>query len=241
MHFNWHFYLLAGLGMVLLLLTLIVLPAPWHVTVYVTVAFIIVTLSISLLVSYYVYDRSGLYNFTWMESLPIASDATLINIHAGFDETSTILAHKYPHATLQIFDFYNPETHTERSIRIARKTYPTGPHTHQISTTHIPAAPASADVIFNIFSAHEIRDREERIDFLKKQCALLKHGGWCIVMEHLRDIPNFVAYTVGFFHFFSYREWTSSFSRAGLKVESMRKVTPFVSVFVLTKNNGSTP
>jgi hypothetical protein len=59
------------------------------------------------------------------------------------------------------------------------------------------------DQIFVLLSAHEIRDRQERAIFFSRLKESLKSEGSIVVLEHLRDLPNFIAYTIGFFHFFS--------------------------------------
>jgi hypothetical protein len=86
-----------------------------------------------------------------------------------------------------------------------------------------------------------VRDPVERSGFLKLQAAALSANGRCIVVEHLRDAANFLAYNMGFVHFLSPKTWMANFSEAGLVVEKEFKVTPFVSVYILKKSNGSTP
>jgi ubiquinone/menaquinone biosynthesis C-methylase UbiE len=207
---------------------------------YGTVLIILFSTAISLLVSWYVYDYSDLYKFKWLDDFTVTKSIRLVNINAGFDETSWILINKFPDAELQVFDFYNPEQHTEISIERARKAYAAYPDTIQISTSKIPLDGNSTDVIYNIFALHEIRNREERITFLQNQYAILKDEGRCIIIEHLRDIPNFLAYNIGFFHFLSMREWTNNLSEAGFCIEHAKKLTPFVTVFTLKKAHGNT-
>jgi SAM-dependent methyltransferase len=151
-----------------------------------------------------------------------------------------IFRQRYPHADLKVFDFYDPKKHTEVSIKRARKAYEPYPNTKNINTDFIPLAENSTDVVFNIFSLHEVRNREERINFLKRQHRSLKDDGRCIIVEHLRDLPNFIAYNIGFFHFLSPHEWKNNFLMAGFEIGSVIKVTPFVSVFILNKSNGYT-
>jgi hypothetical protein len=239
--FNWHFYLIALACMLFLMAIPTMLPERLT-SIAQTVAILIpLPVLISLGVSYYVYDYSGLYNLKWLTALPIRPDARIVNINAGFDETSTLLRQRYPVADLTVFDFYDAEKHTEISIERARSAYKPYPHTHKITTGSIPVKHCSVDFIFNIFSLHEIRNRHERIGFLAQQYTALKPGGRCVVVEHLRDGTNFTAYTIGFLHFFSRQEWHSNFISAGLHTEQVMKVTPFVSVFVLVKPHGDTP
>jgi hypothetical protein len=239
--FNWHFYAIAGMLFILLSIVTIQINSPLTWLTTIAVLLIICSACISLLVSYYVYDYSGMYNLEWLKEFSPAKNARMVNIHAGFDETSTILAKTFPGTALQVFDFYDPEKHTEVSIERARKIYAPYPGTMKINTTNIPVEGNSIDLLFNIFALHEIRNRQERIAFLRNQYSILGDEGRCIVVEHLRGVPNFLAYNVGFFHFFSMNEWKSNFSEAGFGVERTKKVTPFITVFILKKRNGDTP
>ncbi len=72
--------------------------------------------------------------------------------------------------------------------------------------------------------------------FFKQLKNILSPAGKIIVVEHQRDIYNFMAYNFGFFHFFATKTWKQTFSKANLSEESIFKITPFISAFVLTKN-----
>lgn len=239
--FNWHFYVIAGVIIAVLFGSLMFLSEEFRWIVNLSVILIVITLFLSLVVSYCVYDYSGLYNFKWLDRVSFSSQSNIVNIHAGFDETSFIFKRKYPNAKLTVFDFYDPKSHTEVSIKRARKAYGAYPGTKNINTNHIPLTTNSMDIVFNIFSIHEIRKREERINFLRKQHGVLNLDGRCIIVEHLRDLPNFMAYSIGFFHFYSLYEWKDNFLQAGFVIDRMIKITPFVSVFILKKRNGDTP
>jgi hypothetical protein len=238
--FNWHFYVFAVVSIAALLVvsSLFLNDAAWLIN---SVAILIFgSTAVSLAVSYYVYDYSSLYNFDWLDTLNIQRDSKIVNINAGFDETSFLLSSKYPHAALQVFDFYDAEKHTEISIERARKAYAPFPGVKQITTGKLPLEKDSIDFIFNIFSAHEIRNREERILFLTQLKHSLRDNGRCVIVEHLRDVPNFFAYNIGFLHFFSPSEWRSNICASGMVVEREIKITPFISVFILKKNDGTT-
>ena len=229
--FNWHFYLIAlvGVGLGLWLASWL---GGWWMVAGLCVAFgAITTMIISLIVSWYIYDWSDLYRMTWLPDLEPGS--RMVNIHAGFDETSALLAKRYPDAQLQVFDFYDPQLHTEVSIKRARKAYPTYPGTEVISTAEISLADNSVDVIFLLLAAHEIRDDDERSAFFGRLSYALKPGGSIIVTEHLRDSANFLAYTVGAFHFLPYEDWQRTFRKAALAVKKEGKLTPFLTTFTL--------
>ena len=143
---------------------------------------------------------------------------------------------KFKNKNLYVFDFYNPEKHTEISIERARKVTKIFPNTKQITTSKISLEDNSVDFVFLFFAAHEIRNTQERIVFFDEINQKLKPNGKIIVLEHLRDFPNFLAYTIGFFHFISKKEWIKTFQDANLYIQTETKITPFLSLFILQKN-----
>ena len=194
----------------------------------------------SLLVSWYVYDYSDLYEFTWLDKVKLPKAVNIANINAGFDETSILIKDKFTEARLNVFDFYDPSKHTEVSIKRARKIYPPYPNTISIETTNIPVGTGAVDIAFGLLSAHEIRDAKERGDFFKEVSRILKAEGKFIVVEHQRDLANILAFGMGAFHFYSPKEWFQTFRSASFKITDSFKITPFVTAYILEKN-GNTP
>lgn len=231
--FNWHFYVLAILLAIGLLLLTNFLPKNLIPYCFGLAVLILVPLLLSLAISYYVYDFSNLYELPWLKDLPAETTETILNLHAGFDETSFSIEKKFKSSKLIVFDFYNPEKHTEVSIERAQKLSGKYPGTIGISTDKIPLADNSVDKILITFAAHEIRNEAERIAFFKELHRVLKRGGRIFITEHLRDTPNFVAYTIGFFHFYQRKNWLKIFKKVNLQVVGEIKTTPFVSTFVL--------
>ena len=233
LQFNWHSYLIALLSISFFTLLSSFLPNTLSIVSKIIGVLILVTTLVSLLVSYYVYDISDLYELNWLNNITIKPEELIVNIHAGFDETSALLNKEYQSCKFLALDFYDPAKHTEVSIRRARKALPSYPNTQSINTTNIPLPNQSVDCIFLILSAHEIRDPEERLRFFKELQRSLKQGGQIVVTEHLRDLPNFLTYNLGAFHFHSRRTWLRAFKNSGLKVSSEMKITPFITTFVL--------
>lgn len=230
--FNRHFYFF-GLT-VLGLIFLSRLYITWNETVFwIIIAAFLYGLVMPLIVSAYVYDFSGYYDFKWLRKViqQNANPNIIVNINAGFDETSFILEKHFPGATLRVYDFYNAKQHTEPAIIRARKVSQTYPDTQQVSTAELPLNDKSADMIFLLSAAHEIRSNKEKIIFLKACHRILKTGGTVIMVEHLRDFPNFLAFSVGFTHFFSRSTWRKAFLDAGFSSFEEKKFTPFMSIF----------
>ena len=227
-HFSYYGFL--ALILILLLLYLFGAPSIWYWVVLVGFGY---GLLIPLVVSAYVYDFSQFYQLHWLTPYvtQTGSKLNLVNINAGFDETSFLLKSKLPDSKLQVFDFYNRERHTEPAIVRARKISQVYPNTREIGTAKIPIEDQSADFVFLLSAVHEIRDAGERVEFLKECRRICDSDGRLIVVEHLRDLPNFLAFTFGFTHFFSRKTWKGAFLTAGYTVVNEKKFTPFMSIF----------
>lgn len=234
--FNWHYYLFSLTFVVILLFIHNDFNATLRIAVNVLVFLILFSTIISLIVSFYIYDLSDLYKLSWLNNLKHSDKEKIININAGFDETSNLLKSKFGNCELLAADFYDPAKHTEVSIKRARKAYQPFPNTRQVSTNHLPVEDNSTNKVFSILSAHEIRNDEERVTFFKELKRVLVASGQIIVTEHLRDTANFLAYNIGFFHFHSKATWLKTFHSSGLKVAKELKITPFITTFILEKN-----
>lgn len=233
--FNWHYYILSAIAISVLLMVKIQISELSAFAIAIVFLIVIANL-VSLLVSFYIYDCSPLYKLNWIEHSGTENCHSIVNITAGFDETSCLLKQKFPDANLTVLDFYDPKKHTEISIKRARKVYATFPNTMRIGTSDLPLEKECADQIFVILSAHEIRDDGERTIFFHELNRVTKTHGNIIVTEHLRDLPNFLAYNIGFFHFHSKHTWKNSFRKAGLTIAKEVKITPFITAFILQKN-----
>jgi len=230
--FNRHFYVVG----ITILATFISsqLYFQWSQSLlWVIIGLFLYGLLMPLIVSAYVYDFSGYYNFDWLKPLQLkdSEEKLLLNINAGFDETSYILKKNLPKSKLQVFDFYNAEQHTEPAIVRARKVSLTYPNTLQIKTNHMPLKTDSVDYVFLLSAAHEIRSFDEKVQFLKECHRVCKPNGKVIMVEHLRDFPNFLAFSVGFTHFFPKNHWEKAFKTAGFNTFNETKFTQFMSVF----------
>ena len=185
----------------------------------------------SLFVSIYVYDLSGFYQLDWLDSV---TPKRILTLNAGFDETSELLARRFPKTDLRVCDFYDPQRHTEPSIRRARNSYPPYPGTVSVRTANLPFESGSCDVVLAIMSAHEVRDDDERAELFGELRRCIKIDGHVIVVEHVRDAANLFAYNIGAFHFFSRAVWLRTFDDARLAIIEERKINPWITAFFLT-------
>lgn len=230
--FNRHFYFI-GIG-ILALFIISQLVFHWAGPLFwIVIAAFLYGLLMPLIVSAYVYDFSGFYDFNWLKGqiTDKAKVNKIVNINAGFDETSFIIQDLFPVAEIRVFDFYDSKQHTEPAIKRARKVSLIFHNTQQISSGSIPVGDNSIDIVFLLSAVHEIRSQQEKIRFLKECKRICKKDGEVIMVEHLRDFPNFLAFTIGFTHFFSRTIWKNAFASAGFSSFQETKFTPFMSIF----------
>jgi SAM-dependent methyltransferase len=241
--YNWHFYAAALVLDLIAAVFLVQFSPPAAVCFAVTLGAAISSfwaLS-SLLVSHYIYDCSRLYQWNWLAAVMKRNPVSWANIHAGLDQTSEALIRLFPAAQRRILDVYVPSEMSEPSIARARLHAETAAVPEKADPRALPLKNCECDTIFLLFVAHELRRQEARLQFFREVGRALKPGGCVVLVEHLRDWKNFLAYGPGALHFYSRRQWLAVGSRAGFKVANELRITPFVGCFVLAKTPAVKP
>jgi hypothetical protein len=233
--FNWRFYLAAVLGVGTAVIASRFLPFPVRLMVLVSALPPLFWLASSLIVSHYIYDRSHLYEFKWLDEIYPLAPHNWINIHSGLDETSELLAAKFPDADSEAVDIYDPEVMTEPSIAVARHLISHPVHAMSGRYDALPLPAGSINAAFVIFSAHELRRHNQRVTFFTEIARILTPSGSIVLVEHSRDLWNFLAFGPGVFHFFSVQSWRRAAFDAELIVYAERSITPFVRVYNLRR------
>ena len=159
-------------------------------------------------------------------------------VHSGFDETTRQLQSLFPKCEVTTLDFYDREIMTEPSIARARKAYPDH-QSRSVAYHALELADGSEQLLTCLLAAHELREHQQRVDFFREAYRVLQADGQLVLLEHLRDFPNFLAFGPGFVHFFSYHDWLAALGEAGFWVEEEFKITPFISGFVARKTRVS--
>jgi SAM-dependent methyltransferase len=230
--FNWPWYAaaLAATGLFLIVWVWWIPPGPLRVA---AIAALVVGngwLVMSLIVSHLVYDRSSLARGGWLEGQRAVEVAIL---HAGLDEASGHAARLLPGARLRAFDIRIPSLGVSPSLRRAR-AYGGLPLSAQVvSSERLPLPDASIDLALVVFAAHELRDDRIRIMLFRELARIVGPNGRILVVEHLRDVWNLLAYGPGFLHFLSRRTFMRTFAEAGLRLHRDDTYTPWVHAFEL--------
>jgi hypothetical protein len=107
--YNRPFYLRTAAGIIVAILLSAYLPPGFRILIVFGTGITVFWTCSSLLVSHYVYDRSGLYRLCWLPGCLSRSPGRWINIHAGLDESSLAIHSMFPGSKGQVIDVYDPD------------------------------------------------------------------------------------------------------------------------------------
>jgi len=208
----------------------------------------------SLLAAHIAYDRSGLYELSWLRDIlngAVFGDnkkaVGLLNIHTGFDESTFYLQDfcrrmGATEVATTVVDLYDKQRTTEPSITIANKLYPVtyDPSVHLIRTgpEHWDVPDQSIDLAVLFLSAHELRRRNEKDALFAEIARVLKEDGRLVLLEHLRDGPNIAAFGLGAWHFFPIKEWFRASKSANLQILKEGTISAYIHVFCFKRGEG---
>ena len=187
----------------------------------------------SLAVSHYIYDLSELNAGKWIETLVPRRVERWVALDAGLDAEVELGA--MPGRCVGYLDIFDPTLMNAASIQRARNRTARTHAATAASPLELRLADGSCDAATVIFSAHEIRDVTARETFFRELKRALRPAGTILLVEHLRDGMNFLAFGPGFFHFLPRSEWLRLAEVTGLNVRTERRVTPWVMALVLEK------
>jgi ubiquinone/menaquinone biosynthesis C-methylase UbiE len=247
--FNWPLYAVGLIAASAAIAGAALIPRPaWLIAALwaagIAAAYLLIA---SLLVSVWVYDLSPLYRFAWAREALATAPKRILNLHSGFDESSAALQTAFSDARIDVLDFYDVQTMTEPSIARARRFQDMRRPakltaiTKSVPVVALPIEDGCIDAAFVILAAHEIRAPDDRARFFNELARVLRRGGRSIVVEHLRNASNFLAFGPQFVHFYSRSTWLEVARNAGLSLIRESRITPFVGLFVFEKPQPTSP
>lgn len=184
----------------------------------------------SLVASWWIYDRSELYRWTWLRRIvPTAPERVLV-VHAGLDEASGPVAHLWPRAAVAAVDVHGGVGRTTASLRIARR----GAAAARGRDAHVTG---EQDVVVAFLAAHELRTHRHRVEFMRDVRRQLAVGGRFVLIEHIRDATNALAFGPAIGHFYPVEEWRDVIHGGGLQLLSEERITPFIVVLTAERTS----
>jgi SAM-dependent methyltransferase len=186
------------------------------------------TLSVgSLAATHWIYDRSKLRKWYWLDGLAGGRPDRWVSLHCGLDDSTIPLTERWgpPESVLDIFD---DKVMTEPSIRRAREISKPGVASVAANFRELPLQDESQDLVLAIFCLHEFRKRPDREAIFCEIGRCLRQNGRLVLVEHLRNEANFAAFGPGAMHFWPREEWLSLAEASGLFLVGETSVTPFV-------------
>ncbi len=233
--FNWPLFVATLIAVALLLVGVFMLSSPlWRVMLALAATALAASTIVSLAVSHAIYDRSDLYRFAWLaRAYGQRTPNSAVFCQTGFDESSALLRTHTPGMTWTLLDHYEPTRMTEPSIQRARLRCPPADGTLPAPHDAWPTASSSADVVIGMLAVHELRLCDERAAWFAEAARTIRADGRVVVVEHVRDLANVIAFGPGALHFHTERAWRRSWERAQLRLQDELRITPWVRVFVL--------
>lgn len=193
------------------------------------------------LTAWWVFDRSGVTRWAWLPSVLPPNATAALNLTTGFDDTSAALGRVCPDLGWTTVDLFDPSIGHDGSIKRARAAWPPPAGAIGIATPALPVRSASVDVVTMLMSAHELRDEPSRASLFSEVARSLRPGGRLVLVEHLRNPTNALAFGPGVFHFLARDAWVAEAERAGLALVHEVPLTPFVRGFVFATRASEGP
>jgi len=232
--YNWTQYL-AGICAVTILMGLAVAAhslelAWWYmVPLAAGAALALWWLLASLVASWWVYDLSGIRPYGWLRQMVKSPAGRWAYVHTGLDECGYKMRNEPGAGQGMILDTFDAGTMTEVSVRRARQI--TSVERRPDAECRWDAWPTKGnqlDTIYFIFAAHELRQAIDRENLFKEAARSLALSGQIVLVEHVRDWRNFLAYGPGFMHFWPEKEWDRLAAEAGLMISHRGRKAGFV-------------
>jgi SAM-dependent methyltransferase len=236
---NWPRYVLAGVIVVTTAMPIAFdLPPAIRVALWSAASLALFWVIMSVVGAHIVYDRSDLFTWRWMRDVLEVAPTRWINIHAGLNSLPRpIISRLFPKATGLSVDIFDPTEMTEASIHRARVALPMDPHSLPGRFDHLPIYCGDADVAFIILAAHELRRDESRLALFRELHRVVRAGGTVVLVEHVRNLANFIAFGPGAFHFFSRRNWMRAATAGGFDLTRELSFLPLVHAFILRRSS----
>lgn len=188
----------------------------------------------SVAASWWVYDLSELYRWTWLPRTVRHEPRHIIVMHAGLDEASEPVSRTWPMAAVSSLDVHGGLGRTTASLRLARRDAGRDAEAHHEAHGQLAT---DTDLVVIFLAAHELRSRTARVELMRRIHHSLVVGGRLVLVEHVRDLSNAVVFGPAIGHFYPVREWRDAIGRGGLDLVAEERITPFITVMTAERSS----
>lgn len=182
----------------------------------------------SLAATWWVYDGSSMSNWQWVAE-ELAGAPTWVLVHAGFDESGGMLTTLLGEPTAEV-DIGPPVGFEAGSLRRARHLL--GASGRHLSDGRVPLPASSVDAVVCLFAVHEVRNAKLESAIFAEFARCLRPAGKLLLVEHTRDLANFMVFGPATLHFASARRWKRAILASGLCIASDQRQALFVHSLV---------
>jgi SAM-dependent methyltransferase len=182
----------------------------------------------SLVATWWAYDYRACEVYQAIATGHRAGGSWLL-VHAGLDESYGRLTEQIGEPAA-IVDVGPPGT-TSRSLKRAHAL---------VGRTGVPISKvsdfksASIDTVVVLFGIHELRDPQQAVALLTEMRRITRPSGSILIIEHLRDVPNFSVYGPAILHFGSASQWKKAILSSSLRLRSLHRVAGLISILATT-------
>jgi SAM-dependent methyltransferase len=226
--FNWPKYATAAFGLILFVAVAVGTKGQFTWLAAVLGGILLYGIVASIAATWWVYDGSPMSNWQWVAD-ELAGTSAWTLVHAGFDESGGKLAALLGPPIAE-FDIGPPVGSEERSLRRARHLL--GTNGQHLANGTVPLPTASVEAVVCLFAVHEVRNIEIEAKLFAEFVRCLTPSGKLLVVEHARDLANFVVFGPAIMHFGSPRRWHRSILASGLRIAADRRQAVLVHTLV---------
>ena len=219
-------------GVLALFAALTPLPFPLRVGLIVAGVLAIEMTISAIAATWWVFGHRADRRWAWVHDRA-GTPRRWINLTTGFDDSTATMQHSIPGSGVAV-DVFDTTVQHDAALLRARRRFPPASRSVPVEMAVDTIESGSADVVFLLMAAHEAHG-SARLALFRSAARALSAGGRLVLVEHLRDAANTLAFGPGAWHFSTRADWLAAALAAGLDLVEETRLTPFVAGFVFAR------